>query len=287
MNRQQGRNWQLTLNKAVMEHYEDIREYLVNDLKSNYFLSVIEENKKEELHMHIFVQYPRSVRISYRKCYGAHVELCRGTPDDNVRYLTKLYRLYKVNVIIDEIGTIRNRVKGRDISALELKELPLEEVKASEYNVWCSLQGLNKVHLSDSYKPDLEVYYYYGESGSGKSKKVYDKIVNELGDPPVDYVKYDGNFWHGVSDFEQPEICIYDEFRDSTMKVVEFLNFIDYYSHTLNVKYKTGVKNKYKKIFITSIQSPYEIYKNVPDETKQQWLRRIHYKIEVINFSSN
>ena len=285
MSRQQARNWFLTINKAVMEHYEDIKEYLVEELNSNYFLSVIEENKKENLHMHIYVQYPRCVRVSYRKCYGAFVDVCREGPEANYNYLTKMYRLYKLDTIVDEIGKMRTRTQGKEISALELKELPLEEVKATEYNVWCNLQGRDSMCMTDIYKPDVEVWYFYGESGSGKSKAVFDKIVNELGNPKIDYVKFDGNFWQGVNDVNMPEICVYDEFRDSHMKVSEFLHFIDYYCHILNVKYKTGVRNKYKKIFITSIQSPHEIYKNVADETRQQWLRRIHHKVEVFKFN--
>lgn len=285
MSRQQARNWNLTINKAVMEHYEDIKEYLVEELKSNYFLSVIEENEKENLHMHIYVQYPRCVRVSYRKCYGAHVRMCEKGPEANYNYLTKMYRLYKLDTIVDEIGKMRTRKQGKEISALELKELPLEEVKATEYNVWCNLQGRDSMCMTDIYKPDVEVWYFYGESGSGKSKAVFDKIVNELGNPKIDYVKFDGNFWQGVNDVNMPEICVYDEFRDSHMKVSEFLHFIDYYCHILNVKYKTGVRNKYKKIFITSIQSPHEIYKNVADETRQQWLRRIHHKVEVFKFN--
>lgn len=289
MTGQQAKNWQLTLNGAVMGHYEDIKEYLVEELKSNYFLSVMEENEKKNLHMHIFVQYPRYVRLSYRKCCRAFVAKCEGTPEENYSYLTKIQRMYRVNVIVDEIGTMRTETRPHEgeLTAIELKELPLEEVKAREYQTWCNLQALNNVHLSESYKPDIEVWYFYGESGSGKTKRVYDIVVNELGDPAIDIVKYDGNFWHGVSDHNQPEVCFYDEFRDSSMKVAEFLNFIDYYCQILNVKFKTGVKNKYKKIFITSIQSPYEIYKNVPEETKQQWLRRIHHKVEVIKLSSN
>lgn len=285
MSRQQARNWFLTINKAVMEHYEDIKEYLVEELKSNYFLSVIEENKKGNLHMHIYVQYPRCVRVSYRKCYGAFVDECTKGPEANYNYLTKMYRLYKLDTIVDEIGKMRTRTQGKEISALELKELPLEEVKATEYNVWCNLQGRDSMCMTDIYKPDVEVWYFYGESGSGKSKAVFDKIVNELGNPKIDYVKFDGNFWQGVNDVNMPEICVYDEFRDSHMKVSEFLHFIDYYCHILNVKYKTGVRNKYKKIFITSIQSPHEIYKNVADETRQQWLRRIHHKVEVFKFN--
>ena len=42
-----------------------------------------------------------------------------------------------------------------------------------------------------------------------------------------------------------------------------------------NIKYG-NVKNKFKYIFITSIQNPEELYSNSqPKEPKEQWLRRI------------
>lgn len=58
------------------------------------------------------------------------------------------------------------------------------------------------------------------------------------------------------------------------MKPSEFINFIDYNKHQLNVKgsYKL---NNYEFIIITSVQSPEEIYKNIEGEPRTQWLRRM------------
>ena len=58
------------------------------------------------------------------------------------------------------------------------------------------------------------------------------------------------------------------------MTASEFINFIDYRSHNLNVKGGT-VRNNYTKIIITSIQSIDELYSNMPSEAKQQWIRRM------------
>ena len=75
------------------------------------------------------------------------------------------------------------------------------------------------------------------------------------------------------------------------MNVSEFINFIDYNIHNMNIK-NGCIKNKFKYIFITSIQSPYEIYKNyIDNEPKIQWLRRIHKIIykdkKIINNNDN
>lgn len=64
-------------------------------------------------------------------------------------------------------------------------------------------------------------------------------------------VKFENGFWNGIGN---SKCCIYDDFRDSHMKPSEFINFIDYNKHQLNVKgsYKL---NNYEFIIITSVQS--------------------------------
>ena len=60
------------------------------------------------------------------------------------------------------------------------------------------------------------------------------------------------------------------------MKVKEFINFIDYNVHTMNIK-GGHIKNNYHLIIITSINDPNTIYSNCIDneETSKQWLRRL------------
>ena len=66
------------------------------------------------------------------------------------------------------------------------------------------------------------------------------------------------------------------------MKASEFINLIDYNKHNMNIK-GSKVMNNYKLIIITSIIHPKNIYNNMPEETKEQWLRRI----KIINMSTS
>ena len=84
-------------------------------------------------------------------------------------------------------------------------------------------------------------------------------------------IKHEGDFWNGTG---SAKIAIYDEFRDSSMKPSEFINFIDYNVHTLNIK-GGSIINRYELIIITSVQNPKYIYSNVGDEPRKQWLRRM------------
>ena len=112
----------------------------------------------------------------------------------------------------------------------------------------------------------MQVHYIYGPSGSGKST-----LAQELADDEFDEVKYVNGFW---TPCEGTGCCIYDDFRSSHMPASEFINFIDYRSHNLNVKGGT-IRNNYTKIIITSIQRPEDLYTNMPAEAKEQWMRRL------------
>ena len=132
----------------------------------------------------------------------------------------------------------------------------------------------------DEWHKEVEVYYIDGPSGSGKTEKCkeiiranqhkYGKKFNE--------VKHtsDGK-WLGPSD---SKICVYDDFRPSHMPASEFINFIDYHTHKLNTKFG-NVTNNYNLIIITSVVPLEDIYSNMDEEPKTQWLRRIkHIKLE-------
>lgn len=268
-NNQMARNYQLTINESTMDKYEEIREYLL-ELEPNYLYSCIEENKQEKLHMHIYVQYTRSVRLSTKKTKGAHIEVCKGTPQENKNYIDKIKRAYNTNNIIDEMGTMRLAGIKSNL-AISLMEKELEEVTISEFKIWKELRGIRTIEKEERHK-NVEVIYIYGESGVGKSKKVYDMLEPH---EKVDIVKREGGFWLGVNYIKPVKTCWYDDFRDSHMSASEFIHFIDYNINQMSVKYCPGWLNIYEKIYITSIQSPHDIYRNIPEETKTQWLRRM------------
>nr|WQA30163.1 MAG: rep protein [Cressdnaviricota sp.] len=134
------------------------------------------------------------------------------------------------------------------------------------------------------YKPDVKVYYFWGDSGVGKTKMVYDQIIElGYGDQVIDRVKYAEPFWFGQIYGKSP-IVWFEEFRDCIMKACEFVAFIDYYVNPMRVIGGSRM-NKYKYIFITSVQDPTTIYQN-SKEPIQQWVRRMKVK-HVVSLESN
>lgn len=218
------------------------------------------------VHMHAYVQFPNARRLSLAKLLGSHVDKCFGSPQQNQAYVKK-----DGDVIVEE-GEIKKKggctiSECKKMSKEERESLPLQYAKIVEK---INNEEAKKIKVSDYYK-EREVYWLYGPSGLGKTKRAVE-ILKKKNIEEFNEVKFDGNFWHGAS--EECSACLYDDFRDTHMKPTELINFIDYNTHIMNVK-GGSVRNKYKLIIITSIQNPEKIYMNTPEEYKRQWLRRI------------
>lgn len=265
--------FQLTLNDVAM--FGEVRDYLLS-LSYRYILAGKEKAPSTgHEHIHIYVQFEGPRRLSIKKLKGSHVEKCRGSPQQNINYIRKpdteiIYEkgepALKGGYTIDEV---------KKMAKEDREHLPLVYANiVSKINN----EESKMIKGSQFYKGKIKVIWCHGESGSGKTRYA----VQQIGDRTFNEVKFDGNFWHGVT--EQCEVCLYDDWRDTHMKPVELINFIDYNCHIMNVK-GGSVRNQYKEIYITSIQDPEKIYSNMPEEYKKQWLRRIKeiIKFELVN----
>lgn len=257
-----ARCFQLTINE--IDRAGDLLDYL-RSLSPNYLLAGKEKAPTTgHLHMHIYVQFTTPRRLSLKKCCGAHVEKTRGSTEQNIKYVKK-----DGDVVVEEgeprlnhVPTIGEAKKMEDLSGLNL----------GMYNIVQKIEAEKKKIISPAdYYKKVEVYWIWGESGAGKTKWCIDNML-EKGITGFNEVKMVGEFWHGVQ--EDCSVALYDDWRDNHMKPTELINFIDYNRHVMNVK-GGSVRNNYSLIYITSLQSPEQIYTKVPEETQKQWLRRI------------
>lgn len=267
-----GRHFQITLNQ--INKYDNLKEYIIHLKNNNYFISCKEiAPTTNHEHIHIYAQFDKPVRLGITKLCGAHVENCRGSPQQNVEYIKK------DGNILDEIGTLK---PVGNPTIRDIKSMTKDEIDELPWNMYNTAMKIKKEHtsikISDIYKPNIKVIYLYGESGAGKTLSALKYLMEKYGDVEIDQVKHEGEFWLGVS--ENCKIALYDDFRDSHMKPSEFINFIDYNKHHLNVK-GGSVLNNYELIIITSVMHPCNLYRNMyDDEPRFQWLRRIEkYKV--------
>lgn len=261
-----ARRFQLTLNEV--SKYPQLLEYLTSINSLKYLISCKEKAPTTgHEHIHIFICLSHPMKMSVKKSCGAHIETCKGSIQQNIDYIRKDGK------ILDEIGEVPRERGGRHtVSELNTIENP-EELDWTEYNTWKKIhdEKANDIKITDWYKPEVKVTYVWGDSGVGKSKYVHDRCIEE-GIETVNIVKHSDNFWHGIG---SAECAIYDDFRPSDMKPAEFINFIDYNKHAMNVK-GGSKQNNYKRIFITSVINPEYLYMGIAsDEPRKQWMRRM------------
>lgn len=260
-----ARRFQFTLNE--IDKYGQLSDAIKNKVNYKAMISCKETAPSTgHVHAHIYAIFSKPVR--WTQVCGEHVEICRGSHKKNIEYICKN------GDIIEKC----NLEEARDIkmTAAELMRMPSEEVKQlgpHHFKMWTQIRLFNQsMTRGQIYKPGIVVHYIWGDSGTGKTKKVYDMI----GEEPFDRVKHVNNFWLGVSLDESVKIAWYDDFRDSDMKPAEFINFIDYYANDMNIK-GGHIPNHYQVIYITSVQPPEELYKNMTlEEPRKQWMRRLH-----------
>jgi len=262
--------FQLTLNEV--EKYAALKEYISNIPSLRYMISCQEiAPSTGHKHIHMYCQFHSPVCLSLKKCQNAHIEKCFGSPEQNKAYIEK------DGDILDEIGELGTNKNTQFPTIAEVKAMTDEEMDK------CPLQYYNQIRkIKDERNNNLkvndvgkvvQVYYLWGPSGCGKTS--FAKLaIKKLG-KPFNQVKYENTFWSGLN--EECEVALYDDWRDGDMRPNEFIKFIDYNRHMMNVKYGQ-VRNNYKYIFITSIQDPQKIYwesskKN--EEQIRQWVRRM------------
>lgn len=263
-----ARAFQLTLNETGL--YPEVKAYITKAKIFRYLISCQEiAPSTGKPHIHIYVSYTTNKVLSLKKCLGAHVELCRGSPKQNIEYIKK------EGDIIDEIGEPPHQ--GASYTVKDLKEIATpDELDWRIHRTWKEIHkdmDNEEIDIEDWGK-EVKVYYISGPSGVGKTemaKNIVRKNKEKYG-TKVSRVKFDGRFWNGAR--SKGKIAIYDDFRDSHMPASEFINFIDYNRHPMNIK-GSSISNDYELIIITSIIPLANIYGKMTDEPRKQWQRRI------------
>lgn len=273
----------LIINPKSLEYYEDIKKY-VTGLKYFQYMRCVEHIGQEEKHYHLVLQLSKSMpKLSTNKLHGAHIKpKTFGSTKALIDYINCEDEEHKKNGVtyelVDEIGKLKKQ--GGNWTIKHLKECDDEdEIPAHLFNIRkkIKLEESNKLSIKD-YRKTVKVYYIQGPSGIGKTEKAL-QLISDLQHQYGEFfneVKYTNGFWTGCSD--DCKIALYDDWRDSHMFPSEFINFIDYNKHNMNIK-GGCIKNNYELIIITSIMNIDDIYSEYSEKNNyepcKQWKRRI------------
>ncbi len=260
------RGWALTI-----FHEKDL-EIFKKDDKARYRIAgeeICPKTGRKHYQSYIYFDNARTFTRMINKYKTSHVRPAKKCALANSRYCKK------DNKVILEEGQIPDA--STRITADKLKKMKMADIVEADINRHKVL--LHAKQLLDSrfdmrtdFHKDVRVIYITGPSGSGKSLKAKELILNNSAKYGSIYnnVSFNNSFLIGYGD---EKIALYDDFSPADVSAKTFIKFIDYNRQVLNIKQGQFVNN-YEFIIITSIHSPYNIYMD-SGEASKQWLRRI------------
>lgn len=247
-------------------------EYLTyfKDLSYKYLIigdETCPKTKKKHLQIYIYFTNAKSLKSAIKVFKPHHVECAKGDATENRNYCSKEFILY-------EDGVLPKKGERTDIE--ECRNIAKDTSRIREVVLSCtSFQGLRIAEkyleyfeTARTWKPN--VYWIHGPSGCGKSKQAYFMSSSSYKSDQI-YTCMDSIKW--FQGYDGQPCVILDDFRSDYAKFHSLLKLIDRYPYRVEMK---GGSRQFlaRDIYITSIYSPYECYKNT-NEPIQQLLRRI------------
>lgn len=282
-----ARNYLLTLNEKTLEHYESVKEYITHYKSLNYYLCC-EHIGQENKHYHIFIQFNNLIKLDIKKLYGAHVDKCFGSPQQNYNYVKCLDEKHRTlgieAIVIDEIGEIKKTGSTiRDVKEMtpeQREELPVQylkqvrEITQKEQDEKTFFDMLTEIENNELKAPDI--IYLTGPSGKGKTYQAYKLALSKFPKLKIGRLTINNNFINIENEYA--DCYVIEEFRPGDIKPSQFLQLIDKYGYQCNVKGAFKLIRP-KMIIICCIYPPEDLYRN--EEINEQFQRRITecYKI--------
>lgn len=278
----QARKWQITINNPREKglSHKRLREILIS-MKASYWCMGDEVGKDEETpHTHVYFFRESPIRFSTikGKIPEAHLEMCRGTSQDNRDYITKTGKWTltdksetTVPNTFEEYGEMPIERPGQRNDLAELYELLkdgssnidiLETLPDQILNldrIERARQELRREEYRKKWR-DLEVTYISGKTGTGKTRYVMETYGYENVYRVTDYA-------HPFDTYEGQDVILFDEFR-SSLPCKDMLNYLDGYPLVLPCRF-TNRQACYTKVFVISNIKFSRQYENVQREEKE------------------
>ncbi len=295
VNNTQSRKWQLTINNPADCGLDQQRIVdLLQLFRPAYFCMADEIATTGTYHTHVYLYSHSPIRFSTIKNRfpTAHIEKASGTSRENRDYIRKEGKwavTSKVETCVPD-------------TFFEFGELPCEAQEAApkmfqllqDVKDGVSTQEIIRGEPSFAFKSreidqlrdtmnaerferenrDVKVYYLYGETGSGKTRGIYERHEAEDICRITDYgtkvggVRFDA--YHGQS------VLVFEEFR-SQIPIAAMLNYLDVYPLKLPARYSDRTAC-YTTVYITSnipLNEQYTDIRRYEAETWKAFLRRI------------
>ena len=286
----QGRMWQITINNptSIGLDKEKIIE-IVNNFGTEYFCYSEEIGAAGTHHCHVFLFRKSAIRFStiQKRFPTAHIERVKGSSQENRDYVAKKGKWAdtakaetKIEGTFCEFGELPTRIE----TSGNVSEI-LEAIKAGKDTLTIIEEHPDKMfyvknidELRERYKSqkymcenrNVEVIVLFGDTGTGKTKYIYDNYSAVDICRVTDYGK-NGNMkfdaYHGQ------KVLVFEEFH-CDIKINNMLNYLDIYPLMLPARYNDRVAC-FDKVFITTNMNPEDFYLHETKATREAFFRRI------------
>lgn len=198
-------------------------------------------------HWQIFLhcKNPKTLKSMIKKLKPRHVEICKGTVQDNEKYCKK-------EKVAFELGNKPSPGQRTDLVAIQekiKKKVPMEEIADQHFSQWVvynrSFEKYQKMLIKER-NWETEVEIYWGPPGSGKTRKAVDE------NPGAVFVEYENGFFQG---YNGEDVVIFDDFEGYEFSRKLSLRLTDRYPMKLNIK-NGDINFCAKKIIFTSNSNP-------------------------------
>lgn len=265
------RCWCFTLN-----NYTDAEWAKIYISEPRYYIFGVEKGKKKETpHLQGYIEFYRPMRISEIKTFlgvdRLHLEKRRGTQEEAIEYCKKEGEYIEYGTPAQQ----GQRVDIDDIKYLVAMGGNMRDV----IDIARNYQDLKigQILLQNQPKPlpvDKKVYWYWGDSGTGKTYHAIEECGGYAGDWWMSSRSL--KWWDG---YNGQESVIIDDFRGDFCTFHELLRILDKTPFRCDIKGSSAYVTA-DKIIITSCYHPKDVYKT--NENKYQLLRRIN---KIVHFS--
>lgn len=266
-------------------------EETLNHLKTiesiKYAVVCQESHATEGRHLHCFIWFLRRLnkRTNVFTYMGnvANVEVVGNSKRD----IQNCIQYVKKDGVFIEYGKLPDtdkKEKRKEKTKFALTHDIMECIETGDYSIseLCKLPMLKNISKSKRNRNLIRnVFWFYGETGSGKTQRAVEMMYEKYGD---DYWISSGEIKNFKNGYCGEKGAILDDLRQGDIKFNDLLRMLDRYRYTVNVKGST-VEWLADDIIITSPFHPMELFKKYnpknetwePREDMEQLLRRINH----------
>lgn len=279
----ESKNWDFTLFEKDDYKFTDFHDrifkvYQLNDI-SYYTYGMEECPTSGRLHLQGMIQFTTKKRMAKAK----KMLQCKHISLRPLRFnstMTELYDYTGKQTRLIEMGEVSKQGDRNDIKQIieDAKTKTYEQIweednyTAIKYSRLIKEQRAMMIKKASKKFRNVEVIVYWGEAGTGKSRKVYEEIGDE-------YYKHDiannKNWWNG---YDGENAIWIDDFKGCLMPYTYLLNILDGYPLRLETKGSFTYAN-WEKVYITSNFEIADWYPNI--ENNEPLMRRIKICAEV------